>query len=63
MIVDLFIATLDILIKIFSVFIIYVVVTLLWQGAEMLFYGKVTPKFIDDIVALILALSIYINIK
>lgn len=48
---------------IISVLIIYLVIGLLWRGVEKLIYGHVTPRYIDDIVSLILSISIYYNIK
>jgi hypothetical protein len=53
----------NLLIDAFFVLLIYLIIAVLWQFAEKIFYGHVTPRFIDDVVALILAISLYINLK
>lgn len=45
------------------IFAIYLVIGVLWQAAEFIIYGKTTPKLIDDVVAFILAISIFINLR
>ncbi len=43
---------------------IYIAIGLLWQLAELFIYGEITPRLIDDVVAIILAIlavSIYNN--
>ncbi|WP_010497809.1 hypothetical protein [Paenibacillus elgii] len=47
----------------FCVLTIYLVIGVLWMAAEKMFYGQVTSRAIDDVVALVLAISLYINIK
>ncbi|MCC3687466.1 hypothetical protein LLR47_19880 [Bacillus cereus] len=49
-------------IKILVFILIYMVIGFAWNFAEKIFYGKSTPKLIDDIVAIILTISIYNNI-
>lgn len=34
-----------------------------WQGLEVLFYGEIQPRTIDNIIATILIWSIYLNVK
>ncbi|CDQ41936.1 hypothetical protein [Virgibacillus salexigens] len=46
---------------IFMVFIIYIVICILWQNAELLIYGERTYRVLDDIVALILSFSLTFN--
>jgi hypothetical protein len=43
--------------------VIYIVIAVLWQIAELQFYGKVTPRLMDDVIAVILAISLYFNLK
>lgn len=38
---------------------IYIVIGLMWAGAEKLFYGKRSPRLIDDVVAIVLATALY----
>lgn len=33
-----------------------------WQGLELIFYGEVQHRIVDDIVGSILVVSIYLNI-
>jgi hypothetical protein len=44
-------------------FLIYIVIDLFWSVGEILLYGKVTPRRIDDVVAVILAISLYFNMR
>lgn len=53
----------NVLTSIFWVFIIYLIIAGLWQLGERLMYGEVTPRGIDEIVTIILAISLYFNIK
>jgi hypothetical protein len=41
----------------------YIIIAWIWQMAEKFFYGQVTPRTIDDVVAIILAISLYCNLK
>ena len=43
----------------YSITIIFV--TFGWQGLELLFYGEIQPRIVDNIIGLILFLSILIN--
>lgn len=54
---------LNYILDILSILIIYVVIGLVWMAAEKLIYGQITPRFIDDVVALVLAISLYFNFK
>lgn len=46
-----------------NILLLYIMIGALWIIAEKLIYGQITPRVIDDIVALILATSLHINIK
>jgi hypothetical protein len=50
------------IIKILVFILIYVLVVFSWNVVEKVLHGKVTPKTIDDVVALVLTISIYNNI-
>jgi hypothetical protein len=50
------------LLAFFQVIFLYIVIAIAWMAAEKVFYGKRTPRLLDDIVAIILAVSIYFNI-
>ncbi len=60
--VDFFVGVLLFIIDFVNVLVIYCVIGLLWTIAEKMFYGTITPRTIDDIVAFILACSIYLNL-
>jgi hypothetical protein len=45
------------------IFLIYIVIAILWMIAEKIIYGVITPRILDDIVAIILATSLYFNFK
>ncbi|AKQ08378.1 hypothetical protein PQE66_gp063 [Bacillus phage PBC2] len=49
------------LMSIFQVFLIYLGISGMWMRLEKMIYGKITPRIIDDVVALILAISLYMN--
>lgn len=34
-----------------------------WCGLEMLFYGEIQPRAVDDIMSFIITLSLYCNYK
>lgn len=42
---------------------IIIAITVLWQLLELLVYGEVRPSEVDTVIAMILGISIYINIK
>lgn len=42
---------------------LYLLIGLIWAGAEKLFYGVSTPRLIDDVVAIILAVVLYISFR
>lgn len=44
------------------ILILYFIIGFLWATAERLIYGEVRPSRIDDVVAAMLAISIYYNI-
>lgn len=52
---------LEILIELLIEVLICLVITVVWQIAEKLIYGKTSPRLIDDVVAMILAISLYYN--
>lgn len=41
---------------------IIIVVTVIWQLLELIFYKEVMPDHIDSVVAIILSTSIYTNV-
>jgi hypothetical protein len=45
------------------IFLIYAIISVLWMIAEKIIYGVLTPRILDDIVAMILAISLYFNIR
>ena len=45
------------------IFFLYLAISLAWQLGEWLLYRKITPKIIDDIVAVVLAVSIFHNLR
>lgn len=53
----------EILEIVFYICVMYIIVSGLWVLGEKLMYGEVTPRGIDDIVALVLAVSLYFNFK
>ena len=42
---------------------IVIVITVLWQLLELLAYGEVRPSEVDTIIAMLLGISLYINLK
>ena len=42
---------------------IIIAITVLWQLLELLAYGEIRPSEVDTIIAMLLGISIYINIK
>ena len=51
------------MVDIFCVVVLYLFISTLWTLAEKIIYGKAVPKKIDDIVAMILAVSLFCNLK
>lgn len=47
-----------------GIFLLYIVIAGVWTFAELKIYKEVTPppRLIDDIVAIVLAISIFLNI-
>ena len=45
------------------ILLIAVIITYGWQGLELIMYGEVQPREVDNIIATILLWSIYLNIK
>jgi hypothetical protein len=43
--------------------VLYWLISGLWQIAEIIIYRKTIPRVLDDIVAVILAISIYFNLN
>lgn len=43
--------------------VILILVTLGWQGLEMLMIGHINPNNVDSVITLILSLSLYGNLK
>jgi hypothetical protein len=48
---------------IISVFVIYLIISFIWRSVEVLTYKEITPRIIDDIVAIILSISLLYNLK
>ena len=42
---------------------ITIAITVLWQLLELLAYGKISPSGVDTIIAMLLGISLYINLK
>jgi hypothetical protein len=53
----------EILKGILGIYILFILIAAVWQISEKEIYGQITPRRIDDFVALILAVSLYFNIK
>lgn len=45
-----------------QILIIYIIVSFVWSGLEYLIYGERHPRLVDDIVGIILVISIWFNI-
>ncbi|MBP1971605.1 hypothetical protein J2Z83_003756 [Virgibacillus natechei] len=52
---------LEVLINTIWIFFIYCGVAVAWVGAEKLIYGKITPRKLDDVIAMTLAVSLFFN--
>lgn len=53
----------EILKGILCVYLLFILIAFIWQIAEKEMYGHITPRRIDDFVALVLAISLYFNLK
>ena len=42
---------------------IIIAITVLWQLLELLAYGEIRPSGVDTIIAILLGISLYINLK
>ena len=42
---------------------ITIAITVLWQLLELLAYGEIRPSEVDTIIAILLGISLYINLK
>ena len=42
---------------------IVIAITVLWQLLELLAYGEIRPSEVDTIIAMLLGVSLYINLK
>ena len=42
---------------------ITIAITVLWQLLELLAYGEIRPSGVDTIIAILLGISLYINLK
>ena len=42
---------------------IIIAITALWQLLELLAYGEIRPSEVDTIIAMLLGVSLYINLK
>ena len=42
---------------------ITIAITVLWQLLELLVYGEIRPSEVDTIIAMLLGISLYINLK
>ena len=40
-----------------------IVITVLWQLLELLAYGEIRPSEVDTIIAMLLGISLYLNLK
>lgn len=42
---------------------IIIAITVLWQLLELLAYGEIRPSEVDTVIAMLLGISLYINLK
>ena len=42
---------------------VIIAITVLWQLLELLAYGEIRPSEVDTIIALLLGISLYTNLK
>lgn len=53
----------EVLVFLLGVFLLYSIIAVVWQQVELKFYGEITPRYLDDVIAIILAISLYFNIS
>ena len=41
----------------------WIILALIWQGLELLFYGEIQPRIVDDIMGLLFLPFIYLSMK
>lgn len=51
----------EFLVAVLKIFIIFLVIGFTWRRAELYLYKEVTPKVLDDVIAIILSISLYFN--
>lgn len=42
---------------------VIIAITVLWQLLELLAYGEIRPSEVDTIIAMLLGISLYLNLK
>ena len=42
---------------------VIIAITVLWQLLELLAYGEIRPSEVDTIIAMLLGMSLYLNLK
>lgn len=42
---------------------LYTFVSIVWQGLELIIIGEIQPRTIDAIIGLVLAMSLYFNLR
>lgn len=42
---------------------VIIAITVLWQLLELLAYGEIRPNEVDTIIAMLLGISLYVNLK
>ena len=47
----------------FIFFLLFMLISAIWTLAEKFFYGRATPMVLHDVIAIILSISLYHNIK
>ncbi|MFS0657507.1 hypothetical protein AB1L07_02615 [Niallia alba] len=52
----------NILLNLLAIFLLYMIISVFWQFIELKFYNEVTPRAIDDVIAVILAVSLFFNL-
>jgi hypothetical protein len=53
----------NLFIDIIVILILYLFIAFVWTIVEKALYGQITPRLLDDVVAIILAISLYLNLK
>ncbi|GEM02515.1 hypothetical protein SAMN05421839_10623 [Halolactibacillus halophilus] len=46
---------------IFKILILYIIVTIAWMLLEKIIYGQTQPRLVDDVIAIVLSISLYYN--